>query len=84
MHPGSEGGGDGLTLDEGTYATLRRQSVLADARSDLGLDKRAEPIVMTLGQQGIFEQIVAKYHGTAGASWGGTGLPQAKATGGGE
>ena len=79
-----EGGGDGLTLDEDTYATLRQQSVLADARGDLGLDKRAEPIVMTLGQQGIFEQIVAKYHGPAGASWGGTGLPQGRATGGGE
>ena len=50
----------GLTLDEDTYATLRRRTVLADARSDLGLEKRAEPVVMTLGQPDGFQQIVAK------------------------
>jgi cytochrome o ubiquinol oxidase subunit II len=76
-------GRSGLTLDERTYATLRRQSVLADARGDLGLETRAEPIIMTLGRKGIFHQIVAKYHQTGGASasprWGGTGLPQGDA-----
>ncbi len=78
-------GRSGLVLDESTYATLRRRTVLADARSDLGLEKRAEPIVMTLGQRDIFRQIVAKYHQPGGASaggrWGGTGLPQSGTTG---
>ena len=73
-----------LTLDEGTYTTLRRQTVLADARGDLGLDEGAEPIFMTLGQPDLFDRIVAKYHqpeGAAAASrWGGTGLPQDPST----
>lgn len=76
-------GKSGPTLDESTYSTLRRQSVLADARGDLGLEKRAEPIMMTLGQKGIFRQIVAKYHQPGGkpeiARWGGTGLPDGDA-----
>lgn len=74
-------GARGPTLDERSYATLRRQSVLADARTDLGLEKSAEPILMTLGQEDAFQQIIAKYHGPGGSSsdgrWGGTGLPQA-------
>lgn len=78
----------GLTLDEATYATLRRQTVLADARSDLGLEKNAEPLVMTLSQNDIFQQIIAKYHQrggqVSGERWGGTGLPQNPLTGAGE
>ena len=74
-------GDNGPTLDEATYATLRRRTVLADARGDLGLEKSAEPIVMTLGQQDMFGQIVAKYHGGEAERWGGTGLPQTGMTG---
>ena len=66
----------GLALDESTYALLRQQTVLADARGDLGLEKSAEPIIMTLNQNDVFEQIVAKYHQPAGGRWGGIGLPQ--------
>ena len=72
-------GKSGLTLDESTYRTLRRQTVLTDARGDLGLAKRADPIIMTLGQPDIFRQIVTKYHQHGGEPtserWGGTGLP---------
>ena len=75
-------GDNGPTLDEATYATLRRRTVLADARGDLGLEKSAQPIVMVLGQQDMFGEIVAKYHGDGGAErWGGTGLPQTGMTG---
>ena len=78
----------GLTLDESTYGALRRQTVLIDARGDLGLDKRAEPIFMSLGQKDIFQKIVMKYHRSGGeatgARWGGTGLPQSTKTGAGE
>lgn len=81
-------GQSGLTLDENTYDTLRRQTVLIDARGDLGLDKSDEPIFMSLGQKNTFQQIVAKYHhpdGTsADAPWGGTGRPQGAMTGAGE
>ncbi|WP_202131530.1 cytochrome c oxidase subunit II [Aurantiacibacter rhizosphaerae] len=74
-------GNSGIVLNEDTYATLRRQTVLADARVDLGLDKGAEPIVMTLGQADMFEQIVAKYQDDAAEparakGWGGTGMPE--------
>ncbi|WP_417310462.1 cytochrome c oxidase subunit II [Devosia sp.] len=72
-------GGGALTLDEATYSTLRERSVLADARTDLGLAAGTEPIVMTLGQADVFDQIVAKYKQPGGAqattTWGGTGLP---------
>ncbi|WMS41937.1 cytochrome ubiquinol oxidase subunit II [Acuticoccus sp. MNP-M23] len=75
----SKGGGE-LTLDEATYTTLRKRSVLADARTDLGLAKSAEPITMTLAQPDMFRRIVAKYHqpggGAATRTWGGTGLPE--------
>jgi cytochrome o ubiquinol oxidase subunit 2 len=68
-----------LTLDAPTYAVLRRQSVLAEARTDLGLAKSAEPIVMALGVNDLFDRIIAKYHGRGDAeraiAWGGTGLP---------
>ena len=69
-----------LTLDEPTYAILRRRSVLADARRDLGLGKRAEPVVMSLGQPDVFAKVLAKYHDDDGQSarkerWGGTGRP---------
>lgn len=83
-------GQDGLALDETTYEKLRRQTVLIDARGDLGLDKNAEPIFMSLGDSGIFRQIVMKYHqpgtATAGERWGGRGLPQGEgaSTGAGE
>ncbi len=70
-------GGSGLALNEETYGELRRRTVLADARVDLGLSKSAEPIIMTLGRKDIFRQIIAKYHsrGDHAAGWGGTGLP---------
>lgn len=81
-------GQSGLTLDENTYDTLRRQTVLIDARGDLGLDKGDEPIFMSLGQENLFQQIVAKYHHSDGKSadarWGGTGRPQGATTGAGE
>ena len=68
-----------LPLDEATYAILRRQSVLADARHDLGLEKTAQPIKMTVGEDNIFERILDKYHARTSAGqpapWGGTGLP---------
>ena len=73
-----------IALDEKTYATLRRRTVLADARGDLGLEKNAQPIVMTLGQRDVFQQIVAKYHGGGAERWGGTGLPQTDPTGAGQ
>lgn len=80
-----ERGSNGPVLDEVTYATLRRQSVLADARVDLGLEKRAEPILMKLAQQDVFDQIVAKYHGRSdGTAWGGTGLPEGSTEGSGQ
>ena len=73
-----------LVLDEPTYATLRRQSVLADARTDLGLEKSAEPIVMTLGETDLFDRIIAKYHRRRTADrdsgLGGTGLPSDSAS----
>ena len=77
-------GDSGLTLDEETYRILRRRTVLADARGDLGLETSAEPIVMTLSQPDIFQQIVAKYHGGEVERWGGIGLPQTGTTGAGE
>ena len=76
---------DDPTLDEATYAILRRQSVLADARADLGLDRSARPLVMRLAEPAMFERIVAKYHHTgrgAPEAWGGTGRPAASASGG--
>ena len=81
----SDGAGD-ITLDESTYATLRRRTVLAEARDDLGLGERAEPIVMTLAQRDMFAQIVAKYHGGGSSAqrWGGTGLPESGSEGAGE
>ncbi|GAB5352432.1 cytochrome c oxidase subunit II [Qipengyuania sp. 483] len=80
-----ERGSNGPVLDEATYATLRRQSVLADARVDLGLEKRAEPILMELAHQDVFNRIVAKYHGRSdGSAWGGTGLPEGSTEGSGQ
>ena len=64
-----------LVLDEQSYAILRRQSVLPDTRQDLGLKRNAQPIVMTLGADNAFGQVVAKYHGRGDSGWGGTGLP---------
>ena len=68
-------------IDENTYGTLRRRTVLAEARGDLGLGESADPIVMSLGQPDIFQQIVGKYHGGEAERWGGIGLPQAGTTG---
>ncbi|MEL7689431.1 cytochrome ubiquinol oxidase subunit II [Citromicrobium bathyomarinum] len=73
--------GGALTLDDNTYRILRRRTVLAEARGDLGLEKIAAPIVMTLGQPDIFQQIVAKYHGGEAERLGGTGLPETGASG---
>jgi len=76
-----------LVLDEPTYAILRRQSVLAEARSELGLEKGAEPIVMGLGVDDLFDKIIAKYHhrgtGDRDSVLGGTGLPSDTAQEGG-
>lgn len=80
-----ERGSNGPVLDEVTYATLRRQSVLADARVDLGLEKKAKPILMELAHKDVFNRIVAKYHGRSdGSAWGGTGLPEGSAEGSGQ
>ena len=80
-------GDNGPTLDEATYATLRRRTVLADARGDLGLEKSAEPIVMGLGVDDLFDRIIAKYHhrgtGDRDSVLGGTGLPSDTAKEGG-
>ena len=81
-------GRSGPTLDEATYSVLRRQTVLPDARADLGLEKRAEPIVMTLGEADLFRQVVSKYHrpgnSSASSRWGGTGVPEGGKKGGGQ
>ncbi|MDG6078063.1 cytochrome ubiquinol oxidase subunit II [Erythrobacter litoralis] len=71
------GGGGGLLLDEATYTILRRQTVLAEARQDLGLEGTAQPIRMRATEDGILERIVAKYHtsGRRAHGWGGTGRP---------
>ncbi|WP_156841894.1 cytochrome ubiquinol oxidase subunit II family protein [Novosphingobium aquimarinum] len=68
-----------VPLNEATYATLRRRSVLAQARRELGLGGSAQPITMALEGQDVFDKIIAKYHrdGKAlTARWGGTGMPQ--------
>tara|TARA_R110000787_G_scaffold4651_1_gene17675 strand:- start:13604 stop:14512 length:909 start_codon:yes stop_codon:yes gene_type:complete len=66
-------------LDDATYAVLRRRSVLADARGDLGLSRDATPIYFSAPDSALFDRIVEKYHrsGTAGRvdELGGTGLP---------
>jgi len=74
-------GDSGLKLDVNTYGTLRRRTVLAEARGDLGLGESTKPIILKLGQPDIFQQIVAKYHGGEAERWGGIGLPQAGTTG---
>ena len=78
-------GQNGLTLDEGSYATLRRQTVLIDARNDLGLEQSVEPIFMSLGAPDIFQEVIAKYHkrgeGSEKARWGGTGRPEGEQKG---
>ncbi len=77
-----DGPDSGLTLDEATYATLRRQSVLADAKSDLGLERSTGPLVMSLGARDVFDRVIGKYHRTGNGenaadaeAWGGIGLP---------
>ena len=66
-------------LDDATYRVLRRRSVLAGARTDLGLSKHAIPIYFSAPDRSLFDRIVAKYHlsGDSGAVpvLGGTGLP---------
>ena len=69
---------DTLTLDQRTYAILRRQSVLADARGELGLSRTQDAVRMRLGERDVFDQVIAKYHRRSGsdtAAWGGTGKP---------
>ena len=70
--------GDGLTLDQRSYAILRRQSVLADARGELGLSQTHDALKMRLGEPNVFDQVIAKYHrptSSNAAAWGGTGKP---------
>ena len=72
-------------LDEASYAILRRQSVLAEARGDLGLRGSSGRITLSLGRPDVFETIVAKYHDDAGdpareQHWGGIGQPVADDT----
>ena len=67
------------TLDDATYTVLRRRSVLAEAREDLGETKDATPLYFSVPDSALFERVVEKYHrpGTAGTidELGGTGLP---------
>ena len=77
---------NGPQLDESTYAVLRRQSVLADARADLGLAQSSEPVVMRLAASDTFERVIDKYRNDAGdpaheTRWGGVGKPEAAAPG---
>ena len=82
-------GPDGPVLDEKTYAILRRQSVLSDARKDLGLEEGSKPIMMELGADDAFTNILAKYRDDAAepgrkSRWGGVGKPQAATDGQGQ
>ena len=67
------------TLDDATYTILRRRSVLAETRTDLGLTKDATPIYFSAPDTALFDRVVQKYHqsGTAHTvdELGGTGLP---------
>ena len=66
-------------LDDATYRVLRRRSVLAGARTDLGLSKQAIPIYFSAPDRSLFDRIVAKYQlsgdSSAVPALGGTGLP---------
>ncbi len=66
-------------LDDATYRVLRRRSVLAGARADLGLSKQAIPLYFSAPDRSLFDRIVAKYHlsgkGDTTSALGGTGLP---------
>ena len=59
--------------------TVRRNITVLTAAQALG--GSSAPIVMSLGQPDIFQQIVGKYHGGEAERWGGIGLPQAGTTG---
>ena len=69
----------GAVLNDVTYAILRRRSVLAEARVDLGLSKEAIPLHFSVRDNTLFERVVEKYHRpeTAGKidELGGTGRP---------
>ena len=75
----SKAGESGPTLDEASYAILRKRSVLADARKAFGLRDSDGPLIMPLGRNDVFERIIAKYHGPADDAaterWGGTAMP---------
>lgn len=66
-------------LDDATYAVLRRRSVLAEARVDLGLSREATPLYFSVLDNTLFERVVEKYRrpGAAGSmdELGGTGRP---------
>ena len=63
---------------------FRLKDDAAEAMRALTGDRVGQPIVMTLGQQDMFGQIVAKYHGGGAERWGGIGLPQTGAAGAGQ
>jgi cytochrome o ubiquinol oxidase subunit 2 len=67
------------TLDDAIYTVLRRRSVLAEARADLGLTREAVPLYFSAPDSALFERVVQKYHRSGTASTidelGGTGLP---------
>ena len=75
----AKAGEGGPTLDEASYAILRKRSVLADARKAFGLRDSDGPLIMPLGRNDVFERIIAKYRGPADAvtseQWGGTDMP---------
>jgi len=66
-------------LDDAIYRVLRRRSVLAGARADLGLSKQAVPLHFSIADKALFDRVVAKYHpsgnGAPATALGGTGLP---------
>lgn len=51
-------------LTEDTYRTVAKQSILAGLRTDLGLEGDG-PIQFTLGAPSLFDQVVARYRGSA-------------------
>lgn len=67
-------------LDESSYAILRQQSAIAEARVDLGLPRSPDPVRMRLASPDLFVAVIDKYHQAPGSvkatRWGGTGKPR--------
>lgn len=51
-------------LTEDTYRTVAKQSILSGLRTDLGLEGDG-PIKFALGAPSLFDQVIARYRGTA-------------------